>query len=241
MSIYNTLQKNNCTAFALLDPDVKNDELLKNHVDTINKSGFSAILVGGSLILDNNFDERIKFIKSNTTLPVIIFPGSSKQLSSNADAILFLTLLSGRNPQYLIGEHVESAPIIKSLNIEPIPTGYILLDSGGDKTSVEVMSNTNPLPMNKPDIILAHALAGQYLGCKFIFLECGSGANKPASQDVIALLSQNIDIPIIVGGGITTAQQAKEISNAGASHIVLGTFIENGATQDDLRAITSSI
>ncbi len=241
MSIYSLLKENKCTAFALLDPDVKNDKLLKNHVDTINESGFSAILVGGSLILDNNFDERIKFIKKNTSLPVVIFPGSSKQLSSHADAILYLTLLSGRNPQYLIGEHVESAPIIKSLNIEPIPTGYILLDSGGDKTSVEVMSNTNPLPMNKPDIILAHALAGQYLGCKYIFLECGSGATKPASQEVINLLSQNLDIPIIVGGGITTPQQAQEISKAGANHIVVGTFIENGATSNDLQAITSSI
>ena len=208
--------------------------------ENINNSGFDAILVGGSLIQDNNFDKRIESIKNNTDLPVIIFPGSSKQISGKADAILFLSLLSGRNPQYLIGEHVESAPVIHSLQLETIPTGYILLD-GGSRTSVEIISNTIPLPMNKIDIILAHALEGEFLGNKFIFLECGSGASNHVSTAIIETLSSHLSIPIIVGGGIDTARSAKLISKAGASFIVLGTHIENGASVNELQKITSSI
>ena len=244
MTTYSQLKKillsKRCGAFALIDPDIKNDGTLIKTVQKINNSGFDAILVGGSLIQDNNFDARIDYIKDNTNLPVIIFPGSSKQLSGKADAILFLSLLSGRNPQYLIGEHVESAPVIYSLALEPIPTGYILLD-GGSRSSVEIISNTTPLPMNKMDIILAHALAGQYLGNKFIFLECGSGASNHASTEIINLLSSKLNIPIIVGGGITSAKSAKSISNAGASFIVVGTHIENGASVETLKQITASI
>ena len=244
MTTFSQLEKilstKRCGAFALIDPDIKNDGNLADTVEKINQSGFDAILVGGSLILDNNFDNRIDFIKKNTQLPVIIFPGSSKQLSGKADAILFLSLLSGRNPQYLIGEHVESAPVIHSLGLEPIPTGYILLD-GGSRTSVEIISNTIPLPMDKVDIILAHALAGQYLGNKFIFLECGSGALNHVSTTIIETLSKRLDIPIIVGGGITNATSSKSIANAGARFIVVGTHIENGASIEELREITSSI
>ncbi|MBC8311250.1 MAG: geranylgeranylglyceryl/heptaprenylglyceryl phosphate synthase [Candidatus Marinimicrobia bacterium] len=244
MNTYSQLEKllsaKRCGAFALIDPDIKNDSILLETVDKINESGFDAILVGGSLLQDNNFDTRINQIKKNTELPVIIFPGSSKQLSGKADAILFLSLLSGRNPQYLIGEHVESAPVIHSLGLEPIPTGYILLD-GGSRTSVEIISNTIPLPMNKVDIILAHALAGQYLGNKFIFLECGSGASNHASTAIVNALSSRLDIPIIVGGGITSAESANAISKAGASFIVVGTHIENGASVEQLKEITTAI
>jgi putative glycerol-1-phosphate prenyltransferase len=135
---------------------------------------------------------------------------------------------------------VESAPIIYRLGLETIPTGYILLD-GGARTSVEIISNTIPLPMNKVDIILAHALAGQYLGNKFIFLECGSGSSNHVSTAVIEMLSSQLAIPIIVGGGINSAASAKSISNAGASFIVVGTHIENGASVDELQGITGSI
>ncbi len=244
MNTYSHLKKilsaKRCGAFALIDPDIKNDGALIETVEKINNSGFDSILVGGSLIQDNNFDARIDYIKNNTKLPIIIFPGSSKQLSGKADAILFLSLLSGRNPQYLIGEQVESAPVIHSLGLEAIPTGYILLD-GGSRSSIEIISNTIPLPMNKVDIILAHALAGQYLGNKFIFLECGSGASNHASTAIIETLSSKLNIPIIVGGGITSAASAKSISNAGASFIVVGTHIENGASVEELQEITASI
>jgi len=236
----NILSTKRCGTFALIDPDIKNDGGLAKAIDKINNSGFDSILVGGSLIQDNNFDDRIKFIKKNTYLPVIIFPGSSRQLSGYADAILFLSLLSGRNPQYLIGEQVESAPIIHSLDLEPIPTGYILLESG-IRTSVEIMSNTIPLPMSKIDIILAHALAGQYLGNKFIFLDCGSGASNHASTAIIETLTSKLDIPIIVGGGIKNANSAKEIADAGACFIVIGTHIENGASIEELQKLTTPV
>ena len=147
MSIFNQLEKTRkirgAIAVALIDPDIKNADILFSIIDLINESDFDIIFVGGSLISDNEFDKRIKYIKSNTNLPVIIFPGSFNQLSKYADAILYLSLISGRNPQYLIGEHVKSAPLIYNLSIETIPTGYILLD-GAIKSSVSTVSTTNP-------------------------------------------------------------------------------------------------
>ena len=167
MKIYSKLEsirlKRGAVAIALLDPDAKNDDGLKKMVQLVNDSDFDAIFIGGSLISDNEFESRIKTVKDNTDLPIIIFPGSSNQLSQYADALLFLSLISGRNPQYLIGEHVKSAPVIHKMKLETIPTAYILLD-GGVRSSVEIISNTSPIPMNKHDIILAHALAGEYLG-----------------------------------------------------------------------------
>ena len=174
-------------AVALIDPDTKNDEILRSMINLINACDFDIIFVGGSLISDNEFERRLEFIKNNTNLPLIIFPGSSNQLSVHADAILFLSLISGRNPQYLIGEHVKSAPLIYNLSIETIPTAYILLESGV-RSSVEVVSDTKPIPMEKHDIILAHALAGQYLGKSLIFLESGSGAKEHATCEIVSYL-----------------------------------------------------
>ena len=170
-------EKRGAVAVALLDPDKKNDNDLLKMVQLVNDSDFDVVFVGGSLISDNEFESRIKAIFENTDLPVIIFPGSSNQLSKHADGVLFLSLISGRNPQYLIGEHVKSAPVIRNLGIEVIPTAYILLD-GGVRSSVEVISNTSPIPMNKKDIILAHALAGEYLGNKLIFLDNSGGVRN---------------------------------------------------------------
>ena len=167
MSTFSKLEKiravRGAVAIALLDPDKKNDNGLLKMLQLVNESDFDAIFIGGSLISDNEFESRVEEVTNNTDLPVIIFPGSSSQLSQHADAVLFLSLISGRNPQYLIGEHVKSAPIIFNMKLEAIPTAYILLD-GGVRSSVEVMSNTSPIPMNKHDIILVHALAGEYLG-----------------------------------------------------------------------------
>ena len=227
-------------AVALIDPDVKNDSDLGNILDLINNSNFDVIFIGGSHITDNHFETRLKFVKSNTDLPVIIFPGSSSQLSKYADAVLFLSLISGRNPQYLIGEHVKSAPIIKNINLEVIPTAYILLD-GGTRSSVEVISNTTPLPMSKHDIILAHSLAGQYLGNKLIFLESGSGSKNHATCEIINIISQNINIPIIVGGGVHSPDSAINIAKSGASYIVTGTQLELQPSIDDLVRFTDAV
>ena len=210
---------------ALIDPDCKNDDILEKLINSINECGFDVIFIGGSLIMDNNFDKRIKFIKSRTDLPIILFPGSSHQLSVNADAILYLSLISGRNPQFLIGEHVISAPKIYNIGLEVIPTGYILID-GGCKTSVEIMSNTKSIPPDKKDIILSHALAGQYLGCKLIYLEMGSNSKNAVPGNLIKYLKNIIDIPIVVGGGIKSVSCAENIASSGADFIVMSSLLE---------------
>ena len=227
-------------AIALIDPDCKNDFILESTVDLINKSNFDAIFIGGSLINDNKFEARIKYVKKNTDLPVIIFPGSSTQLSKYADAVLFLSLISGRNPQYLIGEHVKSAPIIHNLKLETIPTAYILLD-GGIRSSVEIISNTTPIPMDKHDIIIAHALAGEYLGNKFVFLESGSGAEHHAANEVVNILSNILSVPVIVGGGISSIKSAKILASSGASYIVIGTMLESNPSLHNLLKFTETV
>jgi len=233
-------RKRGSVAIALLDPDTKNDNGLQEMLQLINNSDFDAIFIGGSLISDNAFESRIETVKKNSHLPVIIFPGSSNQLSQHADAILFLSLISGRNPQYLIGEHVKSAPVIHNMRLEVIPTAYILLE-GGVRSSVEIISNTSPIPMNKHDIILAHALAGEYLGNKLIFLEAGSGANDHAAFEIVSILSKQINVPIIVGGGVNTSESAQQLVLAGAGYIVTGTQIETLPSSKTLLAFTQAV
>ena len=211
----------------LIDPDKKNKINLQNQIDYIkNDECFCAVLVGGSLIMDSGYNSRIELIKKSVNLPVIAFPSSSNQINKNFDAIFFLSLISGRNAQYLIGEQVISAPIIYDLKIESIPIGYILLD-GGRRSSVEIVSNTTPLPMDNHDIVIAHSLAAEYLGHKFIYFECGSGAFNFIDLDLLAAVKKCISIPIIVGGGIKNKEDASLIRNAGADLIVVGSMIEN--------------
>ena len=244
LSTFSKLEKiravRGAVAIALLDPDKKNDNGLLNMLQLVNESDFDAIFIGGSLISDNEFESRVEEVTKNTDLPVIIFPGSSSQLSQHADAVLFLSLISGRNPQYLISEHVKSAPIIFNMKLEAIPTAYILLD-GGVRSSVEVMSNTSPIPMNKHDIILAHALAGEYLGNRLVFLEAGSGAENHAASDVVSIISKQLQIPIIVGGGINTPASARILVSSGAGYIVTGTKIEHNPSIKELQEFTNAV
>jgi phosphoglycerol geranylgeranyltransferase len=204
----------------LIDP-----ESINNKVIEMCKENVDAILIGGSTLGVVNFDEATKLVKQVVRVPVIIFPGSSMQLSRYADAILFLSLLSGRNPEYLIGEHVKAAPIIKKLGIEVIPTGYLLIESG-NLTSVLFMSHTLPIPHNKPDIAKHHALAAQYLGMKFVYLDAGSGGTESVSTQMIKAIKEYTDIPIFVGGGIRTPEEAISKIKAGASAIVVGNALE---------------
>ncbi len=244
MSLYKELEiirkTRGAVAVALLDPDTKYDEILLSMLNLINESDFDIIFVGGSLVSDNEFDRRIKFIKNHTDLPIIIFPGSSNQLSKYADAILYLSLISGRNPQYLIGEHIKSAPLIYNLSLETIPTAYILLE-GGIRSSVEVVSDTKPIPMDKHDIILAHALAGQYLGKSILFLESGSGAIKHITCEILSYIKPYLTIPIIVGGGIRTAESAYDLVKSGADYVVTGSQIEDLPSSSELIKFTQSI
>ena len=174
-SLLKTIKENGAAHILLIDPDKRYEESLEERVKIANNSGVDALLVGGSLMMDAGCEKRVKKIKSISKIPVILFPGGVGQLNSYYDAMLFMSVISGRNPHYLIGEQVLAAPIVKDLDIETIPTGYILIDGGAGST-VEFISGTRPLPMHRKDIIVAHALAGQYLGMKFIYLEAGSGA-----------------------------------------------------------------
>ncbi len=208
----------------LLDPD---DFSIEQAVDIAGKakeSGVDAVLVGGSLLHSNHFDEFVCAVKKAAGIPALLFPGDATQLSYHADGVLFLSLVSGRNPVNLIGEQVKGAPVIKKLGIEPISTAYMLVESGA-VSSVEFMSNTRPLPRTKPMIAAAHALAAQYMGMQLIYLEAGSGAPQSVPAEMIAAVRQYVDIPIIAGGGIRDAQTAVEKVKAGANIIVTGNLL----------------
>jgi len=209
----------------LLDPDQENLNKLASRAKSLEDCGVDGILIGGSLLIHNHFDECIKILKQSLSIPIIIFPGNGQQLSSHADAVLFLSLISGRNPHYLIEEQVRSAPVVKSLGLEAVSTGYMLIESG-KTTSVEFMSNTKPIPRNKPEIAVAHALAAEYIGMKLLYLEAGSGAAQPVPDKMIRAVSGSTSIPVMVGGGINQPHIALQKVKAGASFIVTGDVLE---------------
>ena len=209
----------------LLDPDKIVWESLPELILKINQSPATHVFVGGSLVGNSILDALIQQIKKDCTLPVVLFPGDASQISNHADGILFLSLLSGRNPDYLIGYQVKAAPILKKMQLEIIPTGYILIESGS-QTAVERVSQTKPLDGNNLDLVLATALAGEMLGNKLIYLEAGSGAQKAVSQEIIKLVAQNTNIPLIVGGGITDQEGIQKAYDSGADLVVIGTAFE---------------
>ena len=227
--IYQTLLKKRETetkSFAvLLDPDKTNDTNLFKTIDKSIESNIDFFLVGGSLLMNNNLGNIVKTIKSNSSIPVILFPGSSLQIHPAADAILFLSLISGRNADFLIGQHVLAAPLLKKSELEIIPTGYMLVD-GGKPTTVSYISNTTPIPHNKPDIASCTAMAGEMLGLKLLYMDAGSGAESPISKKMISAVRASCSLPLIAGGGINTAQKAMDALAAGADMIVIGNGIE---------------
>ena len=227
-------------SLALIDPDLKNDDKLDRILQNINRSEFDAILVGGSSIEDDKFEDRVKHIKSSTDLSIIIFPGGASQISNSADAILFTSLISGRNPKFLIEEQVKSSIGIYKSSLEVIPTGYILLETD-KKSAVEIVSNTTPIPMNEIDSILSHALAAQYLGKELLFLETGSNSNYPVNNKIIKEISSILNIPLMIGGGIKNKIDAKEIASSGASYIVIGSLIEESINHLELLEINKAI
>ena len=223
-AIHGKLSKGKSCYWVLLDPDDFAPKQAADIAEQAQKAGVDALLIGGSLISTNHFDAFVQAIKNAVTIPVVLFPGDATQLSRYADAVLFLSLISGRNPVNLIGEHVKAAPLIKESGIETISTGYMLVESGA-VTSVEFMSNTRPLPRNKPMIAAAHALAAQYIGMSMVYLEAGSGAPSPVPNAMIQKVRDAIDIPLIVGGGIRDAATALNKLNAGADIIVTGNLL----------------
>ena len=222
MSIYNRLSDTSKKKFAvLIDPDKPTDEQIIKIVEQSVEADVDFFFVGGSLLTTDSLDHCIKLIKKHCDIPVLIFPGNSLQISKWCDGFLLLSLISGRNSEMLIGRHVIAAPYLKLYGNEIIPTGYMLID-GGCPTSVSYMSNTTPIPHDKADIAMCTALAGEMLGLKVIYMDAGSGATMPISNEMIDKVKRTISIPLIVGGGIKTPEKAAEMAKAGADIIVVG-------------------
>ncbi len=230
MSIYKHIlekkKKNELMIAALLDPDSSDIKKIKDLINFFEKSPIDYIFIGGSTTWKNDFNEFVHEVKTHSSLPVVIFPGSSNQIAKEADAILFLSLVSGRNPEFLIGEHIKAAPILKRMNIEVIPTGYLLID-GGNTTTVEFISGTKPIPQNKPDIAKGIAYASELLGMKLIYLDSGSGAKNSPNNNLIESVKNYINIPLIVGGGIRSTTEIEEKHKAGADIVVVGSALED--------------
>ncbi len=220
-------QNKNKMLVVLIDPDKHDDASLMSFLENINQYPPDFILVGGSLV-SKSVNATIEKVKTVTNLRVFLFPGNLLQLCDQADGILLLSLISGRNPEYLIGNHVLAAPFLKSTGMEVIPTGYIIVETGS-KTAVEYISNTTAIPAGKTDIAVSTAMAGEMLGLKMIYLEGGSGADRPVNKILISEIKKHISIPLIVGGGIRNAIQAKDAYNAGADIIVIGNVLEENA------------
>jgi phosphoglycerol geranylgeranyltransferase len=230
MSILSTLQQRHQekkkSIAVLVDPDKAEDPARLLHlINLASENCVDYFFVGGSLVTSANLSEVVRRIKENVTLPVVLFPGNAIQVEASADAILFLSLISGRNPELLIGQHVVAAPIIRNTRLEVIPTGYMLINSG-KITSVAYISNTMPIPDDKYSVAASTAMAGQMLGLQMIYIDAGSGAEREISARMIGAVRKSVSIPLIVGGGINSARKAISALEAGADMIVIGNALE---------------
>ena len=212
----------------LVDPDKTSARAAHALAGQAAAAGIDYLMVGGSLIVDGQFDNCVEALKAGGEVPVVLFPGDTFQISDQADAILLLSLISGRNPELLIGRHVIAAPALRRSGLEILPTGYMLID-GGAPTSVSYMSNTMPIPADKPDIAMCTAMAGEMLGLRAIYMDAGSGALRPVSPGMIEAVRAVTELPLIVGGGLRSADAAIAALDAGADVIVTGTAVENDA------------
>ena len=229
MNIYNHVTQSKKVGkklFALLvDPDKQNTNTLISVIEKAKTAKTDLFFVGGSLLTNDSLDSCIGTIKSNCDIPVVLFPGNAMQVNDKADGILFLSLISGRNADMLIGKQVITAPILKQSTLEVLPTGYMLIDSG-KPTTVSYMSNTTPIPHEKNAVAACTAMAGEMLGLKLIFMDGGSGAQNPISEEMISTVREAVDCPIIIGGGISSGKKATANCKAGADIIVVGNAIE---------------
>ena len=235
--VKNKQQGKKCLA-VLIDPDKVDNEKIEQLVNLASSSNVDYFFVGGSLIISNHLDECIQQIKSLCNIPVLLFPGSPAQISKYADALLYLSLVSGRNPELLIGQHVISAPFVKKSGLEIMPTGYMLID-GGAPTTASYISNATPIPSDKSEIALCTAMASEMLGMKLIYMDAGSGAKRAITESMIEMVAQNIEVPLIVGGGILDPEKAYRNCKAGADVIVVGNAIEKNP--DLIREMAAAI
>ena len=226
--------------WVLIDPDRTPPVEAAARAADAERAGADVILVGSSLLISDTFGDAVREIRSAVKLPVIIFPGSTAQISAEADAILFLSLVSGRNPDLLIGQHVRAAPAIKAIGLEPIPTAYMLVESG-TLTTIEYISDTKPIPRQKPDIAMAHALAAEYMGMRLVYLDGGSGAKEPVPTEMIRACYEYITLPLIVGGGIRSGEAAQAAVQAGASFVVVGNALEKTGGRSLLTELADAV
>ena len=229
MNIYNQIlenKKEGKKSFALLiDPDKQDKSDLISVIKKAKQAKTDYFFVGGSLLTNDSLDSCLTTLKENSDIPVVLFPGNAMQVNDKADGILFLSLISGRNAEMLIGRQVITAPILKHSSLEVLPTGYMLIDSG-KPTTVSYMSNTTPIPAEKNSVAACTALAGEMLGLKIIFMDGGSGAQNPISEEMITEVSKSVNTPLIIGGGISSGEKAAANCKAGADIIVVGNAIE---------------
>jgi putative glycerol-1-phosphate prenyltransferase len=209
----------------LVDPDKSSPADCVQLAGRATEAGVDFFFVGSSILTSGSVEAVVEVLKRSSSIPILLFPGNSMQVTPGADGLLFLSLISGRNPDLLIGTHVLAAPYLKKSGLEIIPTGYMLIESGSP-TSVSYMSYTFPIPHDKNDIAVCTAMAGEMLGMKLIYMDAGSGARHSISASMIEDVRKNIDVPIIIGGGIRTAEKAEEICRAGADIVVIGNALE---------------
>ena len=213
----------------LIDPDKVNDQDTARLAEQASDAGVDYLFVGGSLVVSNYLDECVQLIKKHCNIPVILFPGSPSQVSKYADALLYLSLISGRNADLLIGQHVVSAPAVRQSGLEIMPTGYMVID-GGAPTTVSYISNATPIPADKDDIAVCTAMAGEMLGMKLIYMDAGSGAKRAITEEMISRVAKIISVPLIIGGGIKEPEKAYLNCKAGADLIVVGNAIEKNSS-----------
>lgn len=242
MSVYEAIiqkmQQGRKQFAVLVDPDKLSLSEVEQLALRASAAGVDFLFVGGSLLINNQLDQCIKVLKEKSEIPVVLFPGNTLQMSWKADAILFLSLISGRNPEMLIGRHVIAAPYLKLSPLEVVSTGYMLIESG-KPTAVSYMSNSSPIPSDKDDIAMCTAMAGEMLGLKLIYLDAGSGALNTVPERMVENVKKSISIPLIIGGGIRTPEHAAAICRAGADMIVIGNVLENN--YDALTAFAEAI
>jgi phosphoglycerol geranylgeranyltransferase len=228
-NIYESLQskkyRRQKTFAVLIDPDKVNAQKIDELTGLAVEASVDYLFVGGSLVISNHLDEVVQRVKKNCNIPVILFPGTPSQVSKYADALLYLSLISGRNPELLIGQHVISAPFVKRSGLEIISTGYMVID-GGAPTTVSYISNATPIPADKNEIAMCTAMAAEMLGMKLIYMDAGSGARQPIHGDMITAVSRQIEVPLVIGGGIKDPEKAYLNCKAGADLIVVGNAIE---------------
>jgi phosphoglycerol geranylgeranyltransferase len=231
---------NRAGLIVLIDPDKIRQEDVKDKIGIYQDQGADAFFFGSSQPVKNDIHAMAKAIREFSKIPLILFPGSSEQVTPHADGILFITLISGRNPDYLIEHHVKAAPFVKKMGLKVLPTAYILIECGY-RTSVERVSRTQPLPANNIPNIVAHALAGEMIGMKYVYLEAGSGAKNPVSPEIISAVKAQVSVPVIVGGGIRTPEYAKILTDAGADFIVIGNVLEKSDDPDIVKKFAGAV